>query len=141
MDKNTFFREATLLICSSLDIEIALGRCRDFISRYIPADVLTLNIYNPETKTVKYLAKANPFGSEKLQLELKIPHELVNAIENGERFMDDTYIIRRTREDPMGNLLNSALGLPDAEYIALRLAIEGKRLGVADIFSSSPNLH
>ena len=38
MDENLFFKQATLLICSSLDIEVALWRCRQFISRYIPAD-------------------------------------------------------------------------------------------------------
>ena len=37
-DQNLFFKQATLLICSSLDIEIALWRCRQFISQYLPAD-------------------------------------------------------------------------------------------------------
>jgi hypothetical protein len=31
MDENTFFRQATLLICSSLEVEVSLFRCLPFL--------------------------------------------------------------------------------------------------------------
>ena len=38
VDENVFFREATLRICSSLDIETALKRCFEYIELYIPVN-------------------------------------------------------------------------------------------------------
>ena len=135
MDENAFFREATLLICSSLEIEVALARCREFISRHMPADVLTLNIYDPDIKSVRYLARADDAGYERLNLVLKLPGSLTRAIESGQRFRGDHPLVSHTRQDPMGRLMTDYLGLQDATFVALRLVIEGQRLGVADLFS------
>ena len=135
MDKNIFFREATLLICSSLEIEIALGRCRDFINRYVPVDTMVLDIYNDKTKNVKILAKADSSGCEKLNLELKVPGEIVKLIDNRKRFDGNLCFIRQSNKDPLIRKINSSLGLPDAEFIALLLGVEGKRCGVASFYS------
>ena len=62
MDKDVFFRKATLLICSSLDIEVALSRCRSYISQYLPADKIYLNIYEPGQGQLRYVAKADANG-------------------------------------------------------------------------------
>jgi hypothetical protein len=40
VDENVFFREATLRICSSLDIETALKRCFESDSERIPRSLL-----------------------------------------------------------------------------------------------------
>lgn len=44
MDERDFFREATLRICGSLEIEKALGDCFMYIREHIPADRIYFNV-------------------------------------------------------------------------------------------------
>ena len=44
VDENLFFREATLRLCSSLDIEAALKRCYEYIRLFIPVRLISLGI-------------------------------------------------------------------------------------------------
>ena len=44
IDENGFFRKATLRICSSLDIEIAMCRAMQFLKDFIPADGMYLHL-------------------------------------------------------------------------------------------------
>jgi len=134
VDKNFFFRKATLLICSSLDIEVALWRCREFISGYLPADEMYLNIYEPDIGGLRYVARADEAGGEKMERCLTLPETLIEAIESGQR-LQDYLIINRIEEDPMGRMVASKLGLNNNSFIALRLRIEGRRMGVIDLFA------
>ena len=133
-DSNLFFKQATLLICSSLDIEIALWRCRQFISQYLPADEIFLNIYEPAIGGLRYIARANAAGGHKMDRNIKLPGDLIQAIESGQR-LRDYLIINRPQNDPMGRIIQAELSLPDVSFIALRLIIEGRRLGVIDLFA------
>ena len=134
MDENLFFKQATLLICSSLDIEIALWRCRNFIAGYLPADEIYLNIYEPSLGGLKYVARANAAGGEKLDQCIPLPGELIESIESGRR-LQDHLIINHPETDPMGRIIVQEFGLRDTSFIALRLRIEGHRLGVIDVFA------
>ena len=126
IDENLFFKQATLLICSSLDIEIALARCREFIARYLPADNIYLNIYEPDLGGLKYVARADADGGEKLNKVIPLPESLIEAIESGQR-LNDYLIINRPEIDPMGKILSAEFGLSNASFIALRLRIEGHK--------------
>ncbi|RJR48847.1 MAG: AAA family ATPase, partial [Desulfobacteraceae bacterium] len=46
MDEMAFFREATLQLCSSLDIKTALKRCFEYLRRFFPLDDMSLVIYS-----------------------------------------------------------------------------------------------
>jgi transcriptional regulator with GAF, ATPase, and Fis domain len=133
-DSNLFFKQATLLICSSLDIEIALWRCRQFISQYLPADEIYLNIYEPAISGLRYIAWANASGGHKMERSIKLSGDLIQAIESGRR-LKDYLVINRPQDDPMGRIIQAELALPDCSFIALRLIIEGRRLGVIDLFA------
>ncbi|MGO9378678.1 MAG: sigma 54-interacting transcriptional regulator [Dissulfurispiraceae bacterium] len=56
VDENVFFREATLRICSSLDIVTALKRCFEYIRAFIPADGIALHILDPDLNLLKFVA-------------------------------------------------------------------------------------
>ncbi len=134
MDKDVFFRKATLLICSSLDIEVALSRCRSYISQYLPADKIYLNIYEPGQGQLRYVAKADANGGEKMETTIQLPRELIRSIESGER-LTNAMIINRPELDPMGRIITRELNLGEYSFIALRLHIEVERLGVIDLFA------
>jgi len=134
LDENLFFKQATLLICSSLDIEIALWRCRQFISSYLPADEIFLNIYEPAISGLRYIARADADGGHKMEQSIKLPADLIQAIESGRR-LRDYLVINRPGDDPMGRIIEAELRLSETSFIALRLIIEGRRLGVIDLFA------
>ena len=134
MDENLFFKQATLLICSSLDIEIALWRCREFIANFLPADEIYLNIYDPGLGGLRYVARADKTGGEKLDKAVKLPGDLIKLIESGRR-LQDYLIINQPHRDPMGRIISKEFGLTNTSFIALRLIIEGHRLGVMDVFA------
>ena len=132
--EDLFFKQATLLICSSLDIEIALWRCREYIADYLPADAIYLNIYEPTLGGLRYVAKADAQGGEKMDKVIYLPQSLIDAIETGRR-LRDYLIINQPERDPMGEIIGRELKLKDHAFIALRLRIEGQRLGVIDLFA------
>ena len=134
MDDNLFFKQATLLICSSLDVEVSLLRCFQFIRDYLPADAIYLNIYEPSISGIRYVAMADAGGGRKIEKSIKLTAELIDAIESGRR-LKDYLIINRPQDDALGQLIAAELGLADHSFIALRLVIEGQRLGVIDLFA------
>lgn len=134
MDENRFFKDATLLICSSLDIEVALWRFRTFIARHMPADEIYLNIYEPATGGLRYIAKADAQSGRKMAMSVKLPEDLIHAIESGRR-LKDYLVINRPDTDPMGRIIQTAFGMSEVSFVALRLIIEQQRLGVIDVFA------
>jgi hypothetical protein len=111
MDDNLFFKQATLLICSSLEIETALWRCRQFISQCLPADRLYLNIYEPSIGGLRYIAAADRSGCKKMAKTIPLPGDLIQAIESGRR-LQDYLVINRPDRDPIGRIITTRLNLP-----------------------------
>ena len=132
--EDQFFRNATLRICSSLDIDVALWRCREYITEHLPVDEIYLNIYEPGERRLRYVARADGSGGEKMEKFIRLPEALAGAIESGRR-LTDHLIVNRPEADPMGEIIGKELGLCGHSFIALRLLIEGRRLGVMDLFA------
>src|SRR5271157_5993720 len=56
VDENVFFREATLRICSSLNIETALKHCCDYTGAYIPVIGATLHTLDTDANLMQLVA-------------------------------------------------------------------------------------
>jgi hypothetical protein len=50
-----FFREATLRICGSFEIEKALQRCLLYIKEFLPVEGMMLNIYDNNTNLAEII--------------------------------------------------------------------------------------
>ncbi len=138
MDENLFFKQATLLLCSSLDVEIALSRCFQFVRKHIPVDAMYLNIYEPSISSIRYIAMADADGGRRIEKSIKLPADLIQAIESGQR-LKDYLIINSPEDDPLGRIITSEFDLRNHSFIALRLFIEVQRLGVIDLFAKGKN--
>lgn len=68
MDKNDFFREATIRICGNLEIEKALFSTLKFIRTFIPIDFMFMEYFDKNIKAMRTLAKVTPQSSEILDL-------------------------------------------------------------------------
>jgi transcriptional regulator with GAF, ATPase, and Fis domain len=80
IDKEEFFRQATLRICGSLEIEKALFDCLIYIRNYIPADFIIMSTYDPQTGVGEIIAKADLKGGQITSKKLVSPHDTRNAI-------------------------------------------------------------
>lgn len=135
MDENTFFRQATLAICSSLDIEVSLHRCLKLISQVIPADMIYLNIHDPKEDALHFVARANHRGGDKLTRSIQMPQGALNLMSP----KNDIRIINMAYGDPIGKLKAKDLGHGSYSTLLMPLKIEGQKLGVADLVAEGKN--
>lgn len=75
MDSNAFFREATLRICGSLEIETALWHTLKYLREYIPAEKAFLHYYDPDSATSTVSASADAQSGQKHNFRAKWPDE------------------------------------------------------------------
>jgi len=78
-----FFREATIRICGTLDIEKALQRCLLFIKEYIPATHMLLSVYDNNTNMAEIVAHAT--GQASNVVSIKVPYTPKVKEEMGKR--------------------------------------------------------
>ncbi|HVP78409.1 MAG TPA: sigma 54-interacting transcriptional regulator [Thermodesulfobacteriota bacterium] len=75
VDENVFFREATLRICSSLDIEMALKRCFEYIGAFIPVIGTTLHTLDPDLNLMQLVASVGVNQVEGSKQVLPLPEK------------------------------------------------------------------
>jgi len=133
--KSTFFRDVTLRICSSLDIEKALWQCLWYIQEIIPAGQMSLHLYDRETGIAETIAHATLEDYEALSIKTRLGRRGRLQIE--ERRTSRLHRIQNTSHDPVAKALCRQLGCLDLSAIIMDLVIEGKFLGVATFQSLS----
>ncbi len=81
MDKNQFFRQATLHICGNLEIERALFAVFQFLRQEIPVDRMSLQLYEEPLKAVRTVAVAAPDGAKEVDILTPLTKEAQRQIE------------------------------------------------------------
>lgn len=134
-DMNTFFHEATLRICGSLDIEFVAEDCLEYLKDYIPLDGIFVNYYDEKGRELIFLAAVSKIPlnlerkvipiSEEVHLELKGIKEVVRIYNNS--------------EGSMSRYLGKYLGCLDLTGLLLTVAFKGKRMGYVSFFCRGRN--
>ncbi len=75
VDEKEFFREATLRICGSLEVETFFYESFMYIRDFIPADHAFLTHYYPDKGKQLALAKASTEGGSRLDITVSIPSD------------------------------------------------------------------
>jgi transcriptional regulator with GAF, ATPase, and Fis domain len=97
VDKNIFFREATLRICGSLEIEQALWLLFTFIQDYIPAFETHLHHYDSAGIT-RTIAMADNRGGKRIRRKTIYPPEVREYINSNK--IEEDYIADNTNKHP-----------------------------------------
>ncbi len=127
VDKLDFFRNATLKICSSLDIEKALWQCLLYLRNFMPASQISLHLYDSNTGIAEIIAHATLEEYRALSIKLVLPEEGQKQIR-----ANPTVRIRRLAkagDDAVGVLPAKHLGCENLASLLMSLVIEGKYLG------------
>jgi len=75
VDENVFFREATLRICSSLNIETAMKRCFEYIGAFIPVIGITLHTLDYDLNLMQLVASVGVNELEGYERVLPLPEK------------------------------------------------------------------
>lgn len=128
VDGNEFFRQATLQICSSLDIERALFNCLQYIRLFMPVSTASLSVFEPSTGILRSLIIVEHTGKKislpPTQMSREATQEIESRVGAG-----DIRIVKRDRFDLITKSLRPYIDLSDRSALAMDLAVEGKRLG------------
>lgn len=132
IDPYVFFREATIRICGSLDIEAAMSACVRYLGQFMPATRMVIEHYEPGPGIVRTIATATATQGKKLNLTTRIEktlhREVQTLLKKTER--SGYTIVNRPEENPITRHLLASLNISrDVSVLFTTLAIEDQRLG------------
>jgi len=133
MDEMTFFREGTLRICGSLDINEVLQNCLVFLKRFMPLNRIDFSLFEPDVGGIRIIAQAADF---KMKLPLDTP--ILLSEESQSYIKSHTgriLIVDSSASAPPAREISDALGLRDLTGIGMPLRIKGEQLGVVGVLS------
>ena len=121
-----FFKEATIRICGSLQLEEALFNLLTYVSALIPIDEIYV-IYGTKIGTTRIYAYADHKGGELRKQEMQFPQNVLDII-NTDRLPSE-YLNNRPDDHFISKHLLRALGKSKVSHIYIRLFLGEKRLG------------
>jgi transcriptional regulator with GAF, ATPase, and Fis domain len=132
VDEKAFFREATLRICGSLEIEKALKHCLQYISTFIPASQMSFHVYNRHQGIVETVANATHDDCRALSLQSQLSKEGRHQVEKQRSIR--VRLIERLGDDPVTAPVARELGALDQPALVMDLVLERTFLGIVSIF-------
>lgn len=140
VDENLFFREATLRLCSTLDIETGLKRCYDYIRTFIPVARMGLHIMDVEENTLQFVAHVGidlPDHYEQIvHLPEKGRRERATVLKSG----DAVLIINQPDPIMLPKSMLERLGQnEDYSFMHMILDLEGDRIGSLGLMADGVN--
>ena len=127
IDEKDFFRQATLRICSSLDIWTAMRRCLEYLALIMPADWMRLTLYEQGLGALRTIAVATTSKDVKIDTIIPLSQEARDFLSRPK--IPDVRIVNRPDSDPVIKDIQKHHGLPKSSEIVLLLSIEDKRAG------------
>jgi transcriptional regulator with GAF, ATPase, and Fis domain len=127
IDKDELFREATIRICSSLDVEIFLHESFKYLQKFIPADSVYLTHYYSDKGIQLALAGASPEGGSLLNFTVPVTSDTRKLFE---RPGPQTNVIERAETfAPAKSWIAKGYLDKDASILSLRLIVGGNIIG------------
>lgn len=130
--ETVFFREVTLRICGSLEVERALWQSLLYIRDFIPADSMTLSTYDLERGISKTIAMATVKEGLLRQSETYQKQSARTLIEKWYRNPEKGFHVRAIesiKKDELTGPVAETLKAPDVPALQMRLKLEKEMLG------------
>ena len=135
MDERHFFREATLRICGSLDVEKAMQRCLRFLAQYLPATHMAFHIYDRDLGIVETVALATIGSARSTALRTPLSVQGMRQVE-AQRALRSK-VVARAGDDAVAGPVARQLGVENQSVLILDLALEGRFVGTVSVFGES----
>ena len=141
-DRNKFFKEFTLQVCSSLDIQAALTKALTYLYQWMPADAMSLSFYELSKNRLISVAKAEREEGIIFQnrdvTEFHLPDDYVEFIKKEYTKPIGAEIFNRP-EDLSEPVLKYFPAFNTCSTLNLRLKVHGQILGDCCVCASGLN--
>lgn len=127
-----FFHQATLQICSSLEIEKALHRCFTYVRKYIPADKFGLSIIDREFGGIRSIVRANEEGGEFSDVLVPLSPEARAEVASEENNRE-VRIFNWPNLSLPGRELVQYCELPETSFLLMHLVLECGTVGALTV--------
>lgn len=141
VDENEFFRQATIHICSSLDIKKAMQRCLLYIAQFMPVSWMSLYLYEQETGYISNLATVSRRGSMTPLPPVALPKDAILQLEDEFSKWREVKIVDSPEHDAVSRTVYQQTGKENISLLVMRLVIEEKRLGALTIIAEERNCY
>jgi len=144
MDKNEFFRKATLKIMGNLDLKLGLQSCLKYISEFIPADRIYLQKYEGVLGAMRLVACATKEYCEELDILVPLPEESKQVMKNlAEVYragqLPSVLVINNPSTEPVTKAMLSMLDLPISSAMSMPLIVEDQLIGALAVLAEGEN--
>jgi formate hydrogenlyase transcriptional activator len=138
VDEKEFFREATLLICGSLEIEKAMSSCLKYLAEFMPVYKMFLQYYDKELGAMRVIAIATT--EEGISCDVLTPLDSLVKTDVKERpispDLNQTFIINRAESDPLSlHMLKRFQEPTNVSILGTFLMVESQRIGALILFA------
>lgn len=130
VDKDTFYRKASLPLCEHLDLDTAVGKCLEVLGRYMPADGINIQLLEPGLKSSRTVFGGFTDSAKSVQLQnaiVPMPPEIRNLIKKSP--LPDFRVINRPAQDPVANYFMDTIE-GEVSNLAMFMKKDGKRFGI-----------
>lgn len=137
IEDSEFFRQVTLRICSSLNIDIILSRCMRYLKQYIPISGMFFGLYEPELNVGRLLAAIWPEELKNPGPTISFPAEFWDFMKKEWRKQKSVVIVNDVAAGSKAlQKIYGAIWPPDFSHLSLKLMMEQKRIGRFGIFAA-----
>ncbi len=127
IDENKFFREVSVRICGSLEIEKALSSCFEFLQEVMPVDELMLVVYDRELGSTTITAIADASGGRSCSEHTPLPACLRREFEEVEAHIRTRRI--NAFDDPIVSYVARRRHWEESSLLVNRLIVDGQYIG------------
>lgn len=135
LNENDFFRQATMLICSNLDIETVLRRCMKYLGKFMPVSGMFLNLFEPDLGLIRCLAMTTDNGDNKKLPITPLDKNTIRFIESGLQDLQQFKIVNEPRFNPVAQVLFKDFDLSHLSFIIIILSLEEQNTGALGIMA------
>lgn len=136
IDDMTFFNQATMKICGSLDEDRIIRECERYLKQFIPLTRMMLSTYEPDKGAIRILSPTDKISRKSRDQSVFLSREARAFMET---VNDNGVILGQDGNNPVSREMGYFLGLSDYSEIVLHLKLDGEQLGVVLFFSDSTN--
>ncbi len=141
IDKNEFFKEATLRICGELEIEKAMFSTLQFLRQTMPVNWMALEHYDKSLISMRTIATANPTGGKGVDLLTPLTNEAQQqAIQKYDEKSSKVYLFENAETEKLAQEMLSFHGIKAKSLMVLLLGSGGQRLGTLVLASKGDDL-
>ncbi|OPY89206.1 MAG: Formate hydrogenlyase transcriptional activator [Syntrophaceae bacterium PtaU1.Bin231] len=128
VDKGSFFREFSVRICGSLEIDKALGNAFRYVGRAMPLDELMVGHTNIESGIMEFVATADRSGGSRKSTEVAVSEPVKKRLAKG-GYHPNLLLIDDHGREPLMVPAGEAFGWPPSSLLVNRLVVGGRRVG------------